>query len=138
MHHFSLLQMPLQLLLILMLMLMLMPSAANRWHYEMAQLNAIARTLIRLIFGTALMQGSYTEALTHFKTAAELCPARVIHRVEVGRTLAKVRRVSGCHKPCSLRLWFVEQALHPWSPPHPDAWLQHHELLFAPGIPQGA
>lgn len=57
----------------------------------MAQLNAIARTLIRLIFGTALMQGSYSEALTHFQTAAELCPARVIHRVEVGRTLVKVR-----------------------------------------------
>jgi hypothetical protein len=64
-----------------------------RWHYEMAQINAFARTVIRLLFGPSLMQGSYRQALIHFRTAAELCPIRVIHKVEVGRTLLKVIKI---------------------------------------------
>lgn len=62
----------------------------GRWHYEMAQINAIARTLIRLFFGTSLMQGSFSDALYHYRQAAEICPIRVIHRVEIGRTLLKL------------------------------------------------
>jgi hypothetical protein len=64
-----------------------------RWHYEMAQLNAVVRTLIRICYGTALMEGSFSEALTCYRTAAELNPGRVIHRVEIGRTLIKVGNV---------------------------------------------
>jgi len=55
----------------------------------MAQINVVARTLIRIIFGTSLMNGTYQEALQFYRTAAELSPSRVIHRVEVGRTLLK-------------------------------------------------
>lgn len=33
----------------------------GRWHYEMAGLNAVVRTLVRLLYGTALMHGSYTQ-----------------------------------------------------------------------------
>ena len=56
----------------------------------MAQINVVARTLIRIVFGTALMSGSFQEALKHYETAAELDPSRVIHRVEVGRTLLRL------------------------------------------------
>jgi tetratricopeptide (TPR) repeat protein len=65
----------------------------GRWHYEMAQLNAVVRTLIRICYGTALMEGSFSEALTCYRTAAELNPGRVIHRVEIGRTLIKLGEV---------------------------------------------
>ena len=50
----------------------------------------VVRTLIRICFGTALMSGTYQEALQHYQTAAELCPSRLIHRVEVGRTLLRL------------------------------------------------
>jgi hypothetical protein len=32
---------------------------SGRWHYEMAGLNALARTLVRLLYGCSLMQGNY-------------------------------------------------------------------------------
>lgn len=38
----------------------------GRWHYEMASINAVVRTLVRVLFGAALMQGSYTSALVGF------------------------------------------------------------------------
>lgn len=56
----------------------------------MAQLGPIGRYLIKLLFGTALMMGTFPEALVHFQTAQQLCPERAIHRVEVGRSLMKV------------------------------------------------
>mmetsp|Transcript_32574 Transcript_32574/g.71909 ORF Transcript_32574/g.71909 Transcript_32574/m.71909 type:complete len:443 (+) Transcript_32574:245-1573(+) len=76
---------------------------AGRWHYEMAGINPVVRTLVRWLYGTALMQGRYQDALEHFRTAAQLCPERVIHRVELGRTMWKlgdqqgaVRELEGC------------------------------------------
>ncbi|KAG1657538.1 hypothetical protein FOA52_005424 [Chlamydomonas sp. UWO 241] len=62
----------------------------GRWHYEMAQLGPIVRYVVRVLFGAALMQGTFPEALTHFRTAQTLCPVRLIHTVEVGRTLHKL------------------------------------------------
>lgn len=56
--------------------------AACRWHWEMAQLNVIARTLIRIAFGTALPSGSHADALVSYSTACQLAPHRLIHRSE--------------------------------------------------------
>eukprot|EP00955_Chlamydomonas_euryale_P047527 353707-Chlamydomonas_euryale.AAC.9 len=56
----------------------------------MAQLGPFARYLIKILFGTSLMNGSFPEALEHYRTARELNPERLIHRVEVGRLLMKV------------------------------------------------
>ncbi|KAJ9512715.1 hypothetical protein QJQ45_019007 [Haematococcus lacustris] len=65
----------------------------GRWHYEMAGLNGMVRALVRLLYGTTLMQGSYAEALEHYKTASTLAPRTLVHRVEYGRTLHKVGQV---------------------------------------------
>eukprot|EP00884_Botryococcus_braunii_P006378 jgi/Botrbrau1/15741/Bobra.4_1s0109.1 len=62
----------------------------GRWHWEMAQLNSIVRTLIRFVYGTSLASGSFTEALDCYRKAAELNPSRLVHRVEVGRSLARM------------------------------------------------
>lgn len=54
--------------------------AARRWHYEMAQINVVLRTLVRIMYGTALAPGTRQDALASFKRAAELAPERLIHR----------------------------------------------------------
>ncbi|CAK0770004.1 hypothetical protein CVIRNUC_003724 [Coccomyxa viridis] len=62
----------------------------GRWHWEMAQLSGIARALVRIIFGTELPTGTHAEALQHYRRASELNPGRMIHKVELGRALAKL------------------------------------------------
>jgi len=64
----------------------------GRWHWEMAQLPGVVRTLARLVYGAALEPGSFEEALAHYRTAAALAPGRLVHRVEVGRSLARAGR----------------------------------------------
>jgi hypothetical protein len=54
------------------------------WHAEMAGLNGMVRTLVRMLYGATLMSGSYQQALLHFRTASELAPHMLIHRVEYG------------------------------------------------------
>ena len=71
----------------------------------MAGLNAMARTLVRLLFGAALMQGTYPAALEHFRAASSLAPRCLIHKVEHGRTLAKVRQ------PADLFHWLFNNML---------------------------
>lgn len=51
-----------------------------RWHWEMAQLNVVVRTLIRIAFGTALPSGSHADALESYRQATGLNPARLVHR----------------------------------------------------------
>jgi hypothetical protein len=51
-----------------------------RWHWEMAQLNSVVRTLIRFVYGTSLASGSFTEALECYRKAAELNPTRLVHK----------------------------------------------------------
>eukprot|EP00208_Stichococcus_sp_RCC1054_P007498 CAMPEP_0206135816 /NCGR_PEP_ID=MMETSP1473-20131121/1081_1 /ASSEMBLY_ACC=CAM_ASM_001109 /TAXON_ID=1461547 /ORGANISM="Stichococcus sp, Strain RCC1054" /LENGTH=413 /DNA_ID=CAMNT_0053527929 /DNA_START=227 /DNA_END=1469 /DNA_ORIENTATION=+ len=62
----------------------------GRWHYEMAQLNFVVRTMIRVVFGTALAPGSHEEALDAFQRAVDLNPDRLIHRVELARSALRV------------------------------------------------
>lgn len=62
----------------------------GRWHYEMASVNAVVRTIIHFCYGASLMAGSYREAALCFAAAAELRPDRAIHRVELGRTYLKL------------------------------------------------
>ena len=46
----------------------------------MAQINVVLRTLVRIMYGTALMPGTRADALASFRRAAELAPQRLIHR----------------------------------------------------------
>ena len=55
-------------------------GSERRWHTEMANLNSIARTLIRLMYGATLPAGTHREALEHYRIASRLAPARMIHR----------------------------------------------------------
>ncbi len=64
----------------------------GRWHYEMAQLNMMVRTLIRVAFGTNLPSGTTQDALASYQQAAKLNPTCVAHHVEIGRCLSKMGR----------------------------------------------
>lgn len=66
----------------------------GRWHFEMSQLNFVVRTMIRVVFGTALDPGTLHEALAAYQKAAELNPERVIHRVELARTALRMGQTS--------------------------------------------
>lgn len=61
----------------------------GRWHQEMAGIGSAIRLLAKVVYG-GIPEGSYEEALQHFKTARKLMPKRLIHQVEYGRTLAKM------------------------------------------------
>jgi predicted Zn-dependent protease len=58
----------------------------------MAQINFVVRQLIKLVYGAALAPGTFEEALTEFQAAASLNPSKLIHRVELGRTLLRLGR----------------------------------------------
>lgn len=64
----------------------------GRWHYEMAQLNMVVRTLIRMAFSTNLPPGTNQDALKCYQQAAKLNPSCVAHHVEIGRCLSKMGR----------------------------------------------
>lgn len=64
----------------------------GRWHYEMAQLNRIVRTLIRVAFSTDLPPGTIQDALSCYQQAAKLNPGCVAHQVEIGRCLSRLGR----------------------------------------------
>jgi tetratricopeptide (TPR) repeat protein len=57
------------------------------WNYELANLNPLLRALARAVYG-ALPAASYEAAERYLLKAVELAPARVAHRVELGRTYA--------------------------------------------------
>lgn len=56
------------------------PRPPCSWHYEMAQINYVIRTLVRLMYGTSLSTGKKADALASFRRAAELAPHRLIHK----------------------------------------------------------
>ncbi len=51
-----------------------------RWHTEMANLNSIVRTLIRLMYGAELPPGTHAESLQHYRAACALNPTRLVHK----------------------------------------------------------
>jgi tetratricopeptide (TPR) repeat protein len=57
------------------------------WNYELANLNAVLRTLAGAIYGR-LPAASNARAVECFQKSIELGPARVSHHVELGRTYA--------------------------------------------------
>lgn len=58
----------------------------GRWHFEMAGLNVLARTFVRIVYGALLHPGSYHGALREFEEASRLAPYRVIHHIQLGKT----------------------------------------------------
>ncbi len=69
----------------------------GRWHQELAGIGGATRALARLIYGR-VPPASYEEAARHFEAARALRPDRLIHKIEHGRTLAKMGRKEEARK----------------------------------------
>ena len=76
----------------------------GRWHFEMAQLNMMVRTLIRVAFSTNLPPGTNQDALKCYQQAAKLNPACVAHQVEIGRCLSKMGRRKEAEEALKVRM----------------------------------
>jgi tetratricopeptide (TPR) repeat protein len=61
----------------------------GRWHHEVASLGFFARSAVRLVYG-GLPDASYESAVDDFMEAIRL-EDRVVHRLELGRTLIELR-----------------------------------------------
>lgn len=48
------------------------------------------RAFVRIVYGENLSPGSYTHALDSFHQADKLAPERLIHKVQLGKTYAKL------------------------------------------------
>jgi tetratricopeptide (TPR) repeat protein len=57
------------------------------WNYELAKLNPLLRALARAVYGT-VPAASFEAAEQYLLKAVELAPARISHRVELGRIYA--------------------------------------------------
>ncbi len=55
------------------------------WNYELANINAVMRTVAKMIYGE-IPQASLESAEKYFRKAVDIAPQRVSHRVELGRT----------------------------------------------------
>lgn len=60
----------------------------GRWHFEVADMNGFLKLLMRAFYG-GLPKGTFELAAANFRKAADFVPGRVIHRVELARTLLK-------------------------------------------------
>lgn len=58
----------------------------------MAGLPRVVRAIAKLAFGASLPAGTYEDAAACYAKAASLAPRRLVHRVELGRSLARAGR----------------------------------------------
>ena len=63
----------------------------GRWHQALAGMSGLVRGVVKLVYGE-LPPASNEEALECFEKALALRPDRLIHHVELGRTLAQMGR----------------------------------------------
>jgi tetratricopeptide (TPR) repeat protein len=65
--------------------------ALGRWHRRMAEIGGVKRALGSLIYGS-IPKGSFDESEKALRKAIELHPEYVNHYLELGRTLAALKR----------------------------------------------
>ncbi|MCG3118867.1 MAG: hypothetical protein ALAOOOJD_01152 [bacterium] len=70
----------------------------GRWHYELANLNFLERTVAKLIFGGLPPGASYEKAAAYFEHAIALNPGAPVHRLDYGRTLIKLGRFTAARQ----------------------------------------
>jgi tetratricopeptide (TPR) repeat protein len=64
----------------------------GRWHYELADLNFIERTVAKIVFGGLPSGASYEQAAAYFEQAIQYRPEAPVHHYEYARALLKLNR----------------------------------------------
>ena len=90
----------------------------GRWHAEMAKLNVVVRTIVKVMYGTALESGSKEDALRAYMRAIELAPDRLIHYVETGRVLMELNRKEEARKYLEASLEKDVEDINAWQTRH--------------------
>ena len=90
----------------------------GRWHAEMAKLNVVVRTIVKVMYGTALESGSKEDALRAYTRAIELAPDRLIHYVEAGRVLLELNRKEEARRYLETSLEKEVEDINAWQTRH--------------------
>lgn len=90
----------------------------GRWHAEMAKLNVVVRTIVKVMYGTSLESGSKEDALRAYKRAIELAPDRLIHYVEAGRVLLELNRKEEARRYLEMSLEKEVEDINAWQTRH--------------------
>lgn len=90
----------------------------GRWHAEMAKLNVVVRTIVKVMYGTSLESGSKEDALRAYKRAIELAPERLIHYVEAGRVLVDLNRKEEARRYLEASLEKEVEDINAWQTRH--------------------
>ena len=69
----------------------------GRWHQALAGMGGLVRGVVKIVYGE-LPPASNEEALECFQKALALRPDRLIHHIELGRTLAQMGREEEARK----------------------------------------
>lgn len=64
----------------------------GRWHFGVANLNGVLRTLAGFVYGGGLPPASNDEAARCLKKAAELAPQRMMHHAELAKVYAAMSK----------------------------------------------
>jgi len=86
----------------------------GRWHYEMAKINVVVRTVVRLMYGTSLCSGTREDALQAYRKAIELAPHRLVHRVEAGRILTEMGLADAARQELHVALSCEVEDINAW------------------------
>lgn len=73
-----------------------------RWHFEVASLGFFERSIVKLVYG-GLPDASYEQAVADFERALAL-DDRIVHRLELGRTLLEMGRDEAAREQLELVL----------------------------------
>lgn len=86
----------------------------GRWHYEMAKINVVMRTLVRVMYGTSLRTGTREDALAAYRRAIELAPHRLVHHVEAGRVLTELGQADEARRVLQTALSCDVEDINAW------------------------
>jgi tetratricopeptide (TPR) repeat protein len=86
----------------------------GRWHHEMAKINGLVRTLIRIMYGTALQTGTREDALEMYRKAVELAPQRLVHHTEFARVALELGLTEEARAALSTALKCEVEDINAW------------------------
>jgi len=86
----------------------------GRWHHEMAKINGLVRTLIRIMYGTALQTGTRKDALEMYRKAGELAPQRLVHHTEFARVALELGLTEEARAALNIALKCEVEDINAW------------------------
>lgn len=97
----------------------------GRWHQEAADLNALVRAIVRVVYGE-LPEASFEQSVANFQRALEL-ETRTYHHLELGKTYVKMGRTDAARE--QLRAVLEVPPVAPFAAEYQEEARRHLEAL---------